>query len=371
MKVLKPVTQYSLAAALALQLVGCGGGGSSDTPPQTPPSDMSKYTSLNGSGSSAVYLDLESGATIGIDQNWHLSYQKYVGFKSNGGISGTAGVSVCVAKKYDALYDASGAAVKAEFEKLNRGNTLAGFNGVSKDSCAATDYQTDAITTQIKTEDWLAYDTGVGIYSAKAGNGWIIRSATKVGGTDHYARVKVQTVTVVSDPAESRKIVLAVEKWNGSTFDAPADSPEMDFTNGRQYWDLETNTLVGETDDWELSIKADGRDFPIQVNGGASGTGAAGVGALQLALGAINNPTDTTQVYKYFGDTASGALSTPGSFGPFHYGVGGGHDMWPTFAVYLFKTTDDRYFKAQVVSNTGADGTAASGNLYIRYEEVR
>ena len=43
--------------------------------------------------------------------------------------------------------------------------------------------------------------------------------------------------------------------------------------------------------------------------------------------------------------------------------------MWPTFTTYLFKD-GERYFKAQIVSNYGADGTMSSGNLYVRYAEV-
>lgn len=374
MKSTRKLTQYSVAAALAFQLVGCGGSSSSDSPPDpTLPNVAAKYTDLNGSGSAAVYLDLDSGATLGVGDRWHLAYQKYVGFKSNGGVSGTAGMSVCVAKKYDALYDDAGKAVKAEFQKLDRNNTLMDFNAVKKSSCSAGDFKMDGVTTQIKTEDWLAasYGPSGGTYSVKPDNGWIIKSATKADNTGAYAyaRVRVNTVDVTKDP-KSRKITLQSEKWNGSTFDGVLTSPVIDFTSKQIYWDLETNSLVSSTDDWELSIKVDGNNFPIQVNGGASGRGDAGVGALQVALEAVSDPTQTSQVYKYFGDTASGALSTPGDFGPFAYAVGGdNHVMWPTFTVYVFKD-GDKYFKAQVVSNNGADGAAASGNLYIRYEQV-
>ena len=111
----------------------------------------------------------------------------------------------------------------------------------------------------------------------------------------------------------------------------------------------------------------------MQVNGGASGNGSGGIGLLLKAKAAdafaVTDPTNTQQVYKYFGDSVEGVLSKPGNYGPFHYSVEGNHKMWPTFTTYLF-TDGTRFYKAQVISNYGEDGTAASGNLYLRYEEL-
>ena len=106
-------------------------------------------------------------------------------------------------------------------------------------------------------------------------------------------------------PPRSRKIVLAVENWNASTssFNATVDSPELDFTNSRVFYDMESNTIVNESANWDLSIKVDGRDYPLQVNGGASGNGSGGIGLLLKAKAAdafaVTNPTNTQQVYKY------------------------------------------------------------------------
>ncbi len=375
----------AMLVAVAFTLTACGGSSSDPVTPADPApsgggSVSATTTDLDAASNTteAAYLDLASGHTVAATDKWHMSYQKYVGFKTNGGASGTGGVTVCLAKEYPALFDSSGRPVKTEFEALTGTNTLADFVAVKKTDCADTDYKTDSIKTAIKTSDWLnaSYGGGQPTFSAKtdASNGWIVRSASKDAATDaySYARVKVKTVTVVLGASPSRKVVLSSEKWNTATsaFDTAVDSPELDFSSTQVFWDLETNAIVASTTDWDLSIKVDGQDYPIQVNGGVSGSGKAGVGIiLSGGVAGVTDPTNTSQVYKYFGDKATGALSGPGSYGPLQYGAGGGHKMWPTFAVYIFKD-DTKFYKAQVISNYGADGTSTSANLVVRYEEL-
>ncbi|TEW53961.1 hypothetical protein E2R68_10780 [Psychromonas sp. RZ22] len=317
-------------------------------------------------GSTAVQLDLASGAIV-TDDSWHLAYQKYLGFKLNGGSSGDAGVSGCIAHEYSSIFDSTGASIEDEFKLLTVSSTEDSFVAVTADSC--TDFVEDSVATFIETEEWLDadYSAGAPVYGAKAGNGWIIRSAD--GAT--YGRVSVNSVEVVFGASTTRKLVFNSELWNGSVFETAQLSPELDFSEDQVYWDLETNSLVSATDDWELSVSVNGRDYPLQINGGASGTGQAGVGAvLSDDLASVTDPTDTAQVYKYFADTASGVLSGPGTYGPLQYAVAGGHLMWPTFTTYLIKDAQDRLFKVQVVSNYGANGNSASGNLVLRYEEL-
>jgi hypothetical protein len=281
-------------------------------------------------------------------------------------------VSACAANEIEALFDTDGNPVVDEFKAVTATNTLAGFEAVDAASC--TEFEFDTLNTTISTEDWLDadYSQGAPVYSAKADNGWLIRSADG----DSYSRVKVKTVTVVFGATTSRKVTLSSELWNGSAFEASIDSPELDFSDDRVFWDLETNTLVTESDGWDLSLMVNGRDYPLQVNGGASATnsGEAGVGVLLVDdIDAVTDPADTTQIYKYFADSASGILSTPGDFGPFQYSVEGNHAMWPTFTTYLIKDeseTDTRLFKVQLLSNYGEGGELASGNLVFRYQEV-
>ncbi|MCE2573318.1 HmuY family protein [Motilimonas eburnea] len=382
-----------LALAISSVLLSaCGGGsGGSDakdsdnavtptpapsvepTPEPTPAPPFSLAELDATDASQPAQLDLLSGATV-TDSSWHLGYQKYVGFKLNGGLSGNGKVSGCIAHQYSNLFDEQGNAVAAEFEQLTQTSTEADFSAVTKTACS--EFVSDSLITQIKTADWLNadYSQGAPVYSAKDGNGWIIRSASG----DHYARVSVKQVTVAFGQAPSRKLVLSVEHWdaNAKQFSPAVDSPELDFSTATAYWDLESNSLTTADQSWDLSVKVSGRDYPLQVNSGASGTGKAGVGAIRVAnIAAVTDPTDTNQVYKYFGDRAEGILSKPGSYGPLEYSVKGQHKMWPTFTTYLIKDeTNDadnpRLFKVQVVSNYGVDGSQASANLVLRYQEL-
>lgn len=200
-------------------------------------------------------------------------------------------------------------------------------------------------------------------------NGWILKSADGKA----YARIKFTEFAT-----RQYTIKLDYELWDAASksFKSKVSTPPLDFSKGAAYWDLETNSVSAvDTGDWELKFSKEGRDILIQLNGGASGTGQAGAagkdGALQVAsVDAVTDPTDTTQVYKYFADSAEGGLTKPGDFGPLHYAVGGGHAMWPTFATYLIEDNNN-FYKMQVVSNTGESGSDPSGTLVIRYDEAK
>lgn len=373
MKTINNVKYISVLCS-SLLLAACGGD-SGDTQTETTPADSSAFTAMDAATDTtqAARLDLASGQTV-TDENWQVAYQKYVGFKLNGGVSGSGAVEGCIAHEYTALFDDEDQPVQAEFEALTLEKTAAAFATVNKASC--TDFSQDSLKTEINLASWLAadYSTGAPVYSAlnEPQNGWIIKSASADAATSthSYARVMVKSVDVEFGVTTSRKLLFSVESWDVATesFSAMVDSPEIDFSSTRAYWDMETNTVVTASDDWDLSVVVNGQSYDLQVNGGASGSGSGGVGTLLIAnAAAVTNPKDSTQVYRYFADSAVGILSTPGSYGPLQYNVAGGHKMWPTFTTYLIKDGNS-YYKMQVVSNYGADGAAASSNLYLRYE---
>ncbi|MCK5917922.1 MAG: hypothetical protein KAG34_05830 [Cocleimonas sp.] len=377
MKIQIPIT-ISTLLSISVLMTACGGGGGDGKTSITPPitSDTHSYASLVAANpAEPSRLDLLSGHTV-TDNSWEVAYQKYIGWSVNGGHSGSGTVEGCIAHQYTVLFGADKKPVASEFEKLTKDSTAADFDAVTKTSC--TEMLTDTLRTEIKTEDWLDadYSQGAPVYSAKTGdkNGWIIRSSKKNSATDayNYARIKVKSVNISFAGAPSRKVILSVENWDAATssFSAVVDSPGLNYSNGRVFYDMETNTVVTESDSWDLSINVNGRDYPIQTNGGASGNGSGGVGVLISAnANAVTDPANTQQVYKYFGDSVEGILSKPGNYGPFQYSVKGQHKMWPTFTTYLFKD-GTRFYKMQVISNYGETGTDASGNLYIRYEEL-
>lgn len=371
---MKHTPTFSMIALSAL-LSACGSDSDSPSENAKVVDIENEYASFNAI-SAPAYLNLESGTTVTKDENWHVSYQKYVGFSVNGGISGSGSVSACAAHTPDGLYDADGKAVQSVFEALTRDNTEAAFNAVTQASCEEADFITDSIETHIQFGHWASYNPTTHAIALNEGteNGWIVKSATDDGnGNYNYGRVKVSDLAYESGVSYTLK--FAVEQWddNGQVFVAVTESAAIDFTNERQYWDMETNSLVTSSDAWELSIERAGQAWNIQINAAVSGTGTAGVGYVLVESGSafdVTNPKASgDEIYKFYTDTAKTALSAPGNYGAFQYGVAGGHNMWPTFTTYLFKD-GDRFFKAQVVSNYGEDGTLASGNLYVRYAEV-
>jgi hypothetical protein len=359
-------------------LSACGGSSSGSDEKsiiETPPVAKFNVVNLDATdGSQAGHLDLVSSSKV-TDDTWQIAYQKYFGFKLNGGASATGNVSGCVAHEYTDLFDADGNPVVDKFKALTGATTLTDFNKV--DATACMNFVFDALQTTIVTEDWLDADYSLGIptYSAKANNGWIVRSADG----ESYSRVKVTSVDVAFGETTTRKVTLSSELWNGSVFEPSIDSPVLDFSSERVFWDLETNTLVTDSDEWDLSLMVKGQNYPLQVNGGASASvGSPGMGGAGVVMGTggidgVTDPTSTAQVYKFFADSASGVLSAPGNYGPLQYAVDGGHAMWPTFTTYLIKdesATDMRLFKVQIMSNYGEIGELPSANLVFRYQEI-
>ncbi|RVU85955.1 hypothetical protein EOL70_00445 [Leucothrix sargassi] len=357
----------------ALTLAACGGSSDSDSSERVDDVDESTSTLVDATDYSEwVGLDLSTGE-LATDGNWQVALRRYA-VQANGGSSGDGDVTVCLAHTYDDMYDESGAAVQAVFESYSADNTLADFAAVNSTYCLEEDYQTDTLETQISQDDWL--DSTTYSASSETSNGWLVRSST----SDNYARVKVSEYNYDS-VNHTLDIVLQSELWNGTDFDAAMDSPALSAAStGKTYWDLETNTVVTESDDWDLSVTVSDRDTVIQVNGGASGSGDAAV-AYVYALDDSGNPvadatvwdvdniasyTEGGDVYSWYQDGSSSAFDNPGTYGAFEYNIAGGHKMWPNYATYIVND-GEAYYKLQLLGYYGEDGTAASGTLLVRH----
>ncbi len=372
-------THLILPVALSsLALVGCGSGSGSDSKDTTTPPVEKTYTekSVDSSTGAQTKFNLSTGE-MGTDSNWHVSYQKYVGFATNGGVNANATadsqggkVTGCIAHKYDALFDEKGNPVVAEFEKLTQANTQADFEAVTKASCNDADYSADYLYTQIAGSDWYAYNFATHTVTAKPGNEFLVRHAN---GTD-VSRFSVTSIT------ENTKFVIKTETWDDNAKQYKAAQTSAEFTPGAAaYFDFDTNALVTENDGWDLKIIASGRTYSIQTNGGISGSGKGGSAILTAGQtpSSINNPLTRGEggdVYRYTTDKAKGVMSAPGNYGALQYGVGGGHKMWPTFATYILKDEvaegTYEYFKVQVISNYGVDETKPSANIVYRFEKL-
>ncbi|WP_087018336.1 HmuY family protein [Thaumasiovibrio subtropicus] len=354
-------------AIAGVLLVGCGSS-SNDTPttPVAPPEGRFDTIEIDASEGESTRVDLASKTAV-IDNSWDVAYKKFIGFVTNDKVLG------CIAHSYDQLF-VDGKPVAEEFKKLTFDNTVDNFNKVTADACKDDEYIGEGIDPRITMLEWLEadYSQGAPTYNAKPGNGWLLRLSN--GKT--YAKFSVKTVDVVTGANPRRHVVVSTSLWDDTSqqFAAAVDSPILDFTTSRVFFDIDTNKVVTESEGWDISIKHLLRDYIIQVNNGAASTGKAGVGQLQVALDDVTNPKEARQVAHYLADKSAGILSQPGNYGPLQYAVDGGHKMWPTFTTYLIKDTtngDTRLFKFQVISNYGKSGGEASGNHVYRVEELQ
>ena len=309
-----------------------------------------------------------------------------MGFKVNGGTSGTGNVKACIAHQYDELYNQEGKPLRAEFEKLNADNTLASFNAVDVNDPNICTPAADTINTLIPTSGWYDYDnpaTGVVTVHDGNSNGWIVQSADG----QSFARIRFSHFAT-----RQYTMRLETELYDGSVWGAKQETEDINFTSGPVYWDLETNTVsTTEPENWELKFSRGSgtQSIMIQVNGGASGSGKAavagadkdgkpnGVGAMIAAsVWDVTNPApgvqDPGRIFRYFADTAEGAFSTPALLGALEYGGNfisdNDFNLWPTFATYFIEDNSN-FYKLQIISNRGADGNATSGTLQVRYSD--
>lgn len=366
----KPLAISLTLLLFAAGMQGCNSSSDDNGSPtsgSTPPTSSSGNLATLDATKAKARLNLATGELTTEEGNWQVAYQKYIGFSLK------TGVKACLAHEITTLYDADSKPIEAEFSKLTKDNTLAAFNQVDINNTDICTPVADTVNPQISSDAWWTYNpdpTAGGKVTVHTDdtNGWILKSADGKA----YARIKFTEFAT-----RQYTMKMNVEKWNGSSFDAAMQTPNLDFSSETAYWDLETNSVSTiDNSNWELKFSKQGRDILIQVNGGASGKGQAGVagkdGALQVAsVDDVTDPTNTAQVYKYFADGAEGAFTKPGDFGPLEYGVGeGNHDMWPTFATYLIEDNSN-FYKMQVISNKGESGSDPSATLVIRYDEAK
>lgn len=71
-----------------------------------------------------VYLNLDSGTTVGVGDAWHVAFSRY-SMRLNGGTSGSGTVAGFLAKTPAGLYDTDGKPVLASFQAATPASTLA------------------------------------------------------------------------------------------------------------------------------------------------------------------------------------------------------------------------------------------------------
>lgn len=263
----------------------------------------------------------------------------------NGGAAGPAGVvGHCLCQNASAS-DADVLGMTPESE-------LSDFEAVSAaDIPTAEDAWTgDALAPAM--DGWYSYNPSTHTVSADSSQAWKVRTASG----DGYAKFRVTGIAdATQQHAGEVTFEYAVQSSAGAAFEA-TQTDTADVSAGPVYFDLETGSVVVETDAWDLQFEG----WHIRVNGGVSGSGEVGAVLAGESFGDITDASDVPgQVYA--GDAFGGVFDAQPWY---RYNLDGNHQIWPTFDVYLIRRGDAVY-KVQLTSYYGPTGD--SRQITFRY----
>lgn len=149
----------------------------------------------------AAYFDLDTGTIVDVDDTearsntvWDIAVKRF-NVTLNGGASGPGTVKAAIADERDALYDANGDPIKAQFEGITADAMKAAFEAV--DDATGLKFAADKANTYILNDgsdkSWFGVNPpppSPPTFFARPENWWAIRSA----GGDSYAKIHVTDV---------------------------------------------------------------------------------------------------------------------------------------------------------------------------------
>ena len=264
----------------------------------------------------------------------------------NGGDAGPGGVlGHCICQ--------NGEVSDAEVQELDAEQELTAFEAVTADDIPTAEDAWLSDSLQPAITDWYSYDFTTHTLSAAPERVWYVRTASG----DAFAKLHVVDI---ANPARTHAgevtVEFALQRSAGAEFEA-VQTIVMDASAGDQYLDLETGSVVTESDGWDLWLTG----FYILVNGGVSGEGRAGAVLTDEDFGTIADvsgaPASVYAADKYGGVFAEHRW--------YRYNLQGNHQIWPTFDVFLIRSGEDTY-KVQLTSYYGPTGD--SRQITFRYE---
>jgi hypothetical protein len=326
----------------------------SDSDPAGPDADEVQTLSVDASNKWAfVGFDGDAASTRAVaDPSSSAAWD--IGFFAtsvmlNGGAAGPAGmVGYCLCANVSAT-DAEVMAMTAESE-------LADFEAVSAAAIPSSedDWTSDALAPAI--DGWYSYNPSTHVVSAARENVWKVRT----GSGDAYAKFHVTGLANgTQQHAGEVTFEYALQPSSGAAFEATR-TETVDLASGPIHFDLETGSVVAATGEWDLLF--DGYD--IRVNGGVSGTGSAGASLSGASFNAITDASDLMASH-YRGDAFGGVFDAHPWY---RYNLDGGHQIWPTYDVFLIRRGDAVY-KVQLTSYYGATGD--SRQITFRYARLQ
>ena len=337
---------FAVGGAVLVSSVACSDDGPMVAPEPTGPG----YDSLTvNAAADWTYVTLGDPAQFANPGDPTTSSSWDIGFFAtsvsvNGGAAGPAEVSGYCLCQNSGTSDAALHGLTAEGE-------LGDFTAVtSADIPPDSMFEADELATVVK--DWFSYNPQTHAV-APSNQVFLVRLASG----DAIAKLQVSGMGEVgrSGPT-SLTLKWAIQPTAGAAF---GETQEMDvvLAAGAVHFDLDAGQTTTASDGgWDLWLEG----WDIRVNGGVSGSGQAGA----LLVEDVFEDLDETGVpgAQFFrGDGFGGVFSSAPWY---RYNLAGGHQIWPTYNVYLIKRGDVTY-KVQIVSYYGASGD--SRQITFRY----
>lgn len=338
-----------LLTAAVLSIAAC-----SDSDPAGPDADDVPSLTVDASETWAfVTLHEDEASAVDVSarstsEDWDLGFFA-TSVMLNGGAAGPGGVvGHCLCQ--------NAGATDAEVMEMTAASELADFEAVTAAAIPESGdaWTTDALAPAI--DGWYSYNPSTHVVSAAPENVWKVRTAS--GGA--YAKFHVTGLAnATRQHAGEVTFESALQRSPGADFEATRVET-VDLASGPVHFDLETGSVVDAAAEWDLMFEG----YHIRVNGGVSGTGSAGASLSDQAFDDITDATDLSAGH-YRGDAFGGVFDEHPWY---RYDLDDGHQIWPTYNVYLIRR-DDAVYKIQLTSYYGATGD--SRQITFRYARLQ
>lgn len=352
MRRLAPIHRFLPLAVAGLLLAACDAS-PTDTGPiedsvQEMTVDASEDWAFVALGDEASEVQVADPAT---STDWDIAFFA-TGVMLNGGDAGSAGVDGTCLCLNAALSD-------AEIVALTEEDGIEAFEAVTAADIPADEeaWEGDGLVAAI--DGWYSYDFQTHTVSAAPDAVFKVRTADGAS----FAKLHV---TDIANPTQQHAgtvtLEFAVQPGAGEPFGETV-TLQVDLSGGAVAVDLEAGATVDVgAAGWDLELSG----YVVRVNGGVSGDGEAGAVIVEEAFETIDDAGDLTARH-YAADEFGGVFASEDAGRRWYkYNLEGGHQIWPTYNVYLIRSGADVY-KLQLASYYDPD-TGDSRHITFRYE---
>lgn len=368
-----PRLSWLAVVAAGLMMVGCGGdddsGNDSDGNTDTSTPDQGGNEAFQSAQINAashdtwVYFNLEQGATVSQQDNWHLALKR-TEIKLNGGVSGSGKVAGALLDAQDEFY-VDGEASSSVFTNADadiEAQALAASHDLS-----SIEWVSDSHRTAM--QDWYVYNPTTHQISAPQQSGWLVRHAD--GET--YSKVRIteldySTVSIsYTSQAAGTQQFAETENTLTATLEQGSTEACIDFDGA--------SAVDCANADWEWRFEIDmaNRAINLWTNGGVHGNGNAGVlgpiSSEELAGYTSATSSNGQDISRLYASDSSESIFSQHSW--YAYGLTGQHKLWPNFRTYAISTNkDDASAPVYAVQVSNYYSLGDSGSPELRFRQI-